>query len=429
MQTVTIEKMTYGIDSLGHLEDGKVFFAPYGAVGDTVNLEIIEDKHDYVRTEIKEIVVKSPNRRVSPCPNFPECGGCHWLHMNPEFQRREKEEILNFIIKPLGVKQVYPMEPLPERSYRNKMELKVSVGENGVVVGNYKYRSHEVVSIKGCIVQCPENMAVYDKLCEMLNKPENLEFAKNIKTIVVRTLSPQQHCGFFLEEPPTEAMSAAMQSFFDECGSLSRLEAHSESSDDSNALTLVREKGMFNFMKRNWRVSLNSFFQNNLEGAEAILHTLLSIYQASPQKGKLLDLYCGCGTQTFLLEHLFDEVYAVESNASSYQDAIAFQKTRSNSKTKLICRRAESIFNTQATKGVIAAVHLNPPRVGLSSKVTRGLSGIKPKMITYLSCNPMTFRRDAKNIRQLGYKLESINSFDLFPGTFHMETLGLFVRG
>jgi len=74
-------------------------------------------------------------------------------------------------------------------------------------------------------------------------------------------------------------------------------------------------------------------------------------------------------------------------------------------------------------------VHLNPPRTGMSQRVLRGLSGIKPRIITYLSCNPMTYRRDAKAIRQMGYKLESVYSFDLFPGTFHMETLSLFVRG
>ena len=107
----------------------------------------------------------------------------------------------------------------------------------------------------------------------------------------------------------------------------------------------------------------------NLEGAEAILHTLTSVYQAYQHKGKFIDLYCGCGTQTFLLESLFDEVYGVESNISSYQDALAFQKTRSSSKAKFICRKAETIFNTPMTKGVIAALHLNPPRTGISQRV------------------------------------------------------------
>jgi 23S rRNA (uracil1939-C5)-methyltransferase len=182
-------------------------------------------------------------------------------------------------------------------------------------------------------------------------------------------------------------------------------------------------------MKKNWRISTGSFFQNNIEGAEAILHTLLSIYHSLPHKGKFIDLYCGCGTQTFLLENLFDEVFGVECNQASFQDAIAFQKTRSNSKIKFICRKAETIFNSPITKGVIAALHLNPPRTGLSQRVLKGLTGIKPKVITYLSCNPTTFRRDAKYIRSLGYKLDRIYSFDLFPGTFHMETLSLFIRG
>lgn len=426
MQTVSIEKMTYGIDSLAHSDEGKVVFVPYGAPGDKVKIDISEDKSDYQRGEIIEIEEASPDRRISPCPNFPACGGCHWLHIKPEVQRREKEEVLDFILKPLSPGHVYPMEPLPDRGYRNKMELKLAIENEKVILGNYKYRSHEVVPLRGCIVQCPANLELYEKLDSHLNDPQQRALAENSKSIVIRTLAPQQHCAFYLKSPPDQNMLVSMQTFFDQTESLSRLEAHSEM---GNHLTLVREKGMFNFMKRNWRISVNSFFQNNLEGAEAILHTLLAVYQAYQHKGKFLDLYCGCGTQTFLLESLFEEVYGVESNISSYQDALAYQKTRSNSKAKFICRKAETIFNTPMTKGVIAALHLNPPRTGISQRVMRGLSGIKPRIISYLSCNPMTFRRDAKAIKQMGYKLESVYSFDLFPGTFHMETLSIFVRG
>lgn len=425
METVSIERMTYGIDSLGHL-DGKVVFVPYGAPGDKIKVRVVEDKTDYLRGEIEEIVEKSSERRNSPCPNFPDCGGCHWLHMLPETQRREKEESLRFILKPLAPEHVYPMEPLPMTGYRNKMELKIAVNGDQVILGNYKYRSHEVVTMKGCIVQCKANLAVYDALNAHMNLPEQRALAENSNTIVLRTLEPQQHCAFYLKSAPTQEMLASMQAFFDQTESLSRLEAHSEM---GNHLTLVREKGSFNFMSRNWRVSPNSFFQNNLEGAEAILHTLISIYQAYQHKGKFIDLYCGCGTQTFLLESLFEEVHGVECNISSYQDALAYQKTRTSSKSRFLCRKAETIFNTPLTKGVIAALHMNPPRTGISQRVLRGLSGIKPRIITYLSCNPMTFRRDAKAIKQMGYKLDSVYSFDLFPGTFHMETLSVFIRG
>lgn len=425
METVTIEKMTYGIDALGHI-DGKVVFVPYGAPGDQVKVNIGEDKTDYMRGEIEEIITKSPERRNSPCPNFPDCGGCHWLHILPETQRREKEDALSFILKPLAPGHIYPMEPLPITRYRNKMELKIAIDGDKVILGNYKFRSHEVVSIKGCIVQCQENMDLFGKLENFMNLPEQRPLAENTATIIIRTLAPQQHCAFHLKGAPSPEILASMQTFFDETDSLSRLEAHSE---NGNHLTLVREKQQFNFMKRNWRISPNSFFQNNLEGAEAILHTLTSIYQSFQHKGKFIDLYCGCGIQTFLLEQLFEEAHGVECNISSYQDALAYQKTRSSSKTKFLCRKAETIFNTPITKGVIAALHVNPPRTGISQRVLRGLAGIKPRLITYLSCNPMTFKRDAKAIKQMGYKLESVYSFDLFPGTFHMETLSLFVRG
>ena len=427
METVEVKKMTYGVDSLAHLENGKVVFVPYGSPGDTLDIEITEEKNDYCRGEIKKVKNASPERRKSPCPNFPECGGCHWLHLYPETQLREKEENLAFILRPLNPGKIYPMEPLAMTGYRNKMDLKIAVNEKGkFVLGNYRYRSHDVVSLKGCIVQCPENMEIFTTLEKFVNLKKHKELAENISNIVARTLKPQQHVTFLLKEAPDEKQLSFLQDYFDKNEVITRLEVNSPV---GNHLTLMRNTEPFNFMKRNWRISAGSFFQNNLEGAEAILHTLSSIYNGFQHKGKFIDLYCGCGIQTFLLEGLFDETYGIESNQSSIQDAIYYQRARSSSKAKFLCRKVESIFNTQVTKGIIAAVHLNPPRTGLSQRASRGLSGIKPKIITYLSCNPMTFRRDAKFIKSLGYKLQRVHSFDLFPGTFHMETLGLFVRG
>lgn len=425
METVSIEKMTYGIDSLSHI-DGKVVFIPYAAPGDKVQIKVVDEKTDYLRAEISKIVEESSDRMKPPCPNFPECGGCHWLHIKPEVQRQQKEEILSFILKPLAPKHVYPMEPLPMTHYRNKMDLKIAFDGKKYILGNYKFRSHEVVSLKGCIVQCQENLVMLDKLDKFVNLKENKDLVEKLDSIMVRTLAPQQHCVFHLKEAPQESELKAMQDFYEVNDSLSRLEAQSGM---GNHLTLLREKQPFNFMKKNWRVSTGSFFQNNIEGAEAILHTLISIYQSIQQKGKFIDLYCGCGTQTFLMENLFDEIYAIECNHASFQDAIAFQKTRSNSKIKFLCRKAETIFNSPITKGVIAALHVNPPRTGLSQRVLKGLTGIKPRFLTYLSCNPTTFRRDAKYIKSLGYSLEKVYTFDLFPGTFHMEILSLFVRG
>ncbi len=145
-------------------------------------------------------------------------------------------------------------------------------------------------------------------------------------------------------------------------------------------------------------------------------------------KGRFIDLYCGVGIQTMLLERRFEDVVGVECNEDSYRDALANQKGRRPQNLRFWCRKAEAIFQTPMTKGVIAAIHMNPPRTGLSQRVLRGLAGTKPKIITYLSCNPMTFKRDAQAIIQQGYRLDSVHAFDLFPGTFHLELLGTFTR-
>lgn len=425
METITIEKMTYGIDSLGHL-DGKVVFVPYGAPNEKAEIEIRETKTDYLRADIGKILEPSPHRQKSPCQHFPECGGCHWLHIQPEAQRRQKEQYLNYLLKPLSPPSVYPIEPLPFAGYRNKMDLKLAYGADGSLkLGNYKFHSYEVVDIPHCVVQCPANMKAYEGLKSFLQTKLPQPAGQNIKQITIRTLGLQQHTVVFLNVAPDEETMNKWREYFNETDTLSKLELLTE---NTSFLTLVREKPAFTFMNRSWVVSPRSFFQNNLDGAEAIFYTLMSMYETASGKGKLIDLYCGVGIQTMLLENRFEEVFAIESNEESYRDSLKNQKTRRQLQIHFMCRKAETIFGTPVTKGVISAIHMNPPRTGVSPRVLKGLAGVKPRMITYLSCNPMTLRRDALAINKMGYRLEQVYAFDLFPGTFHLEILAMFSR-
>ena len=164
METISIEKMTYGVDSLGHL-NGKVVFIPYGAPNDEVEIEIKETKSDYLRADLKTILKASPQRQKNPCTHFPDCGGCHWLHLHPETQRREKEAYLHYLLKPLSPANIYPIEPLSMYGYRNKMELKLAIHEDGTFsLGNYRYRSYDVIDIPDCVVQCEPNKKLYASL-------------------------------------------------------------------------------------------------------------------------------------------------------------------------------------------------------------------------------------------------------------------------
>jgi 23S rRNA (uracil-5-)-methyltransferase RumA len=425
METVKIEKMTYGIEALGRM-DGKVVFVPYGAPQDELEIKITETKTDYCRAEMVRIAAASPQRQKSPCVHFPECGGCHWLHLLPEVQRREKESYLNYLLKSLSPKRIHPIEALPEQRYRNKMELKPHMTDEGkLLLGNYHFRSYDVVDIPNCIVQIPANMDFYRNVKDFLEKEQSPDMIQNIRQIAVRTLGAQQHAVISLKTAPEEPVIDKWRSFFNSREAVAKLELNT---DDMSFLTLVREKEDFIFMKRPWVVSPRSFFQNNLDGAEAIYYTLQSIYSSSPYKGKFIDLYCGVGIQTMLLESHFEEVVGIESNEVSQRDAIKNQRGRRAGQIRFHAKKAEAVFGTPLTKGVIAAVHMNPPRTGLSQRVLRGMTGVKPRMITYLSCNPNTFKRDAQSLKQMGYQLERVYAFDLFPGTFHLEVLGVFTR-
>ncbi len=329
------------------------------------------------------------------------------------------------MLAPLAPGRIYPIEAFGEFRYRNKIDLKPAFNADGELqLGNFRIQSHEVVDMGGCRVQVAENMQMYSTLKTFLPKAFSAEEIGQIERMSCRTLGAQRQLVVTFAQAPSAKVLDAWRGFFSANEQVTQLATEGP----GEGLALLREAEPFKLVNQTWAVSPRSFFQGNLEGAEAIYYTLQSLYEGREKGGKLLDFYSGVGVQTLLIDKLFDEVLAVESSESSYQDAIRNQKARHRSKVRFICRKVETVVGTPLTKGSIAAVHVNPPRVGLSSRVARGIAGLKPRMITYLSCHPLTFRRDAAALISAGYQLEQVYSFDLFPNTYHLEVLGVFVR-
>ena len=170
-------------------------------------------------------------------------------------------------------------------------------------------------------------------------------------------------------------------------------------------------------------LAADSFFQVNSQLNDAFIDLVLSLPSKAPRK--MLDLYCGTGFFTLAFSKLAGEVIGIERHTGSFRGAQAAKRLNKVSNVSFRKGSVErEIFNAGETDIVIA----DPPRSGMPPEAIRGMLKLRPEEIILISCEPPTFARDTKKLVEAGYKLSRLDLIDMFPGTYHVETVGLFKK-
>ncbi|MEO0105533.1 MAG: 23S rRNA (uracil(1939)-C(5))-methyltransferase RlmD, partial [candidate division WOR-3 bacterium] len=192
-----------------------------------------------------------------------------------------------------------------------------------------------------------------------------------------------------------------------------------------NFLTIFGRDYYFEeLLNKKFRISANSFFQNHYEATELLIKRIIELIEPE-ENDRILDLYSGVGIFSIILSLYVKEITGIESERSAYEDAL-FNKLINNClNVNFLLGKCEDVLDSFDN---IDKVILDPPRKGVDEKVIKHLKRIKPRIILYISCNPATFSRDLKRILEIGYEIEAIELFDMFPQTYHIEVLGKLVR-
>jgi 23S rRNA (uracil1939-C5)-methyltransferase len=177
-----------------------------------------------------------------------------------------------------------------------------------------------------------------------------------------------------------------------------------------------------------FRISATAFYQVN-PVQTLVLYKKAVEYAGLSGKEKALDVYCGVGTLTLFLARHALEVYGIEANKNAIEDATANAKLNRITNIRFIAGRAEKVLPDLAEAGITFDVAVvDPPRAGCQPEVLQALANTKARRIVYVSCNPSTLARDLKDLVQLGYKAEEVQPVDMFPHTYHVETVALMSR-
>lgn len=398
--------MAHGGSALGRHE-GRVIFVPYTIPGEIVRVQLSEEHTRWARADLLEVVRPSPHRVDPPCPYFgpDKCGGCQFQHIDYEGQVKFKREVVADQLARIGKLEVAVEEAIGAAQpwdYRNHVQFHVT--DEGYL-GFLTTDTHNIIPIEDCLI--------IDPLLDELWTAFDMRWPELYRlSLRCGSATGDRMAIFELEEYEDFDIEV---DFPVSCVLLM---------PDGEAVVLMGDTSLVEYVAgREYRISAGSFFQVNTAGAEALVALVEELLQ--PADGDtLLDLYCGVGLLGLALADRVGRVVGVESDASAAADFVA--NAGGLGHVELMEGEAQSVLGS--VEGPVDLVVLDPPRSGAGERVMAEMARLGPRRIAYVSCDPATLARDARHLVDAGYRLEIVQPVDLFPQTFHIESVNLFVR-
>jgi len=471
---LTIEKLIYGGDGLARLPTappnhkdrgrGKAVFVPFVLAGEKIEAALTEEKPGFARAHASSIVEPSPHRIAPPCPHFAQCGGCHYQHAGYEHQLEVKKEILLENLRriarlelPCGI-QVHSSPPW---NYRNRSRLQVRTRPH-FAAGYFKFASHELLPVEECPISSPlinRGIAALwqsGRAGKAVEGVREVEFFTNadanegdVNNDAARLLIE------FLCAP--EARRAAVRAWAEDLPAsmpeIAGAAAFREPQKGVREPLVAVGASELTYQTRDaaYRVSAGAFFQSN----RFLIDKLIDIVTSGRSGDLALDLYAGVGLFSTALACNFRHVISVESsqtavsdlqynlpvNAKAVQAEAGHYLSAANTGTARVDlgdSPAQSRGEGKKRKAGNGAVlpHLphpdlivvDPPRSGLGESAARAIASMAAPRLTYVSCDPATLARDLVPLLAAGYRVEEAHLVDLFPQTFHLESVLHLVR-
>ncbi len=407
-------KLVYGGDALG-FHAGRTILAPRVLPGELAEVEEVRRQKRVVHARPLRILDASPQRIEPSCRYFGRCGGCHYQHLSPDSQVAAKTEILRETLRRLGkVNWEGPIiaHSSPAWNYRNQAQLKVGKMPGGApAMGFYEAESNRLIPIDACPILSPRLNAM---LTTLRNEPwmEALERCREIELMA--------------DDRDEEIMLTLTGNWDAQDGELLAQKLLKEV-EGIRTVALLQESGLRVFGQPHlvyrvgeftYRVSPTSFFQS----ARFLLAEMVTAVADQESGGVAMDLFAGVGLFTLPLAEKFDQVIAVESHPQGASDLAANAGKASRKGIRAIASTVYDFLRRCAQMEPDLVV-MDPPRAGVDATSLKLLLKLQPKRLQYLSCSPPTLARDLGFLLKHGYELDSLELFDCFPQTYHIESL------
>jgi 23S rRNA (uracil1939-C5)-methyltransferase len=434
-----IEKLVYGGDGLARLPSdkhgpGKAVFIPFTLAGEMVEAEIAEEKPGFARARVTAITAPSSYRLQPKCPYFARCGGCHYQHANYSQQFEIKKEILRESLRRIAKLELQceiQQHPSTPWNYRNRSRLQVRTRPE-FCAGYFKLASHEVLAVEGCPISSPlinRGIALLWQSGRASKVPEGVREIEFFANANDSGMLVELNCGPETRRAEARACAEELSAAMPEIAGVTAFRG-SENGSQERLVTVGAAQLIFQAKNAAYRVSAGAFFQTN----RFLIDELVQIVTAA-QTGQLaIDLYAGVGLFSTALACNFRHTISVESSQTAVRDlqynlppnGKAVQATAEHYLHPKKRGRSVSVLPEPPVRPDLVVV--DPPRAGLGELVARAVARLDAPRVTYVSCDPATLARDLVILLGAGYRVEQLHLVDLFPQTFHLESVVHLVR-
>ncbi len=394
---------SYGGDAIGRF-DGRAVFVPFALPGETVRVRITQEHKNFARAELLQVVKASPDRITPRCPHFSVCGGCHYQHLSYPSQLALKTYILKDQLSRIGKIQDPPVQSIqssPEEwNYRNNVQFHLD--QSGVLGFVSAIDPTELIPVKVCFLPSASINSLWPTLEFEPDSPvERVSLRSGANDDLMLILESDE------SSPPEMEIEAGISVV--------------HMTEDDSVVMAGDGYIVISVLDRPFKVSAASFFQVNTLMAGRMVEHLLEQLPVT-KNTTLLDVYCGAGLFSAFFAPGAGRVIGIESSPSSCNDFAANLDEFDN--VDLYEGLAEEILPSLKVKPSVAIV--DPPRAGLDKAALDAILKLKPAILAYVSCDPSTLARDAARLIAGGYRLKQVTPFDLFPQTYHIESICIF---
>jgi 23S rRNA (uracil1939-C5)-methyltransferase len=435
--------MIYGGDGLARLpaDDkgrSKAAFTPFVLAGERIQAKIVEQKPSFARAHAEAILEPSPHRVEPGCPYFGRCGGCHYQHASYEHQLEVKKGILEETLRRTAkLELTTPIEvhPSPPWNYRNRSRLQVQTAQT-FAAGYFKMGSHELLPVEECPISSPlinRGIAELWKSGRQGKVPVGMREIEFFVNHDDSQMLMEVSCASESRRATLRTWAEGFRSAMAEIAGVVIFRDGGDVHAAEKTLSSGEDHLIYRTQKAAYRVSAGSFFQTNRHLTDELVRIV-----TEAQSGKLaLDLYAGVGLFSTALSGDFHHIVSVEMSQTSTGD-LAYNRP---SNGEVIQATTEQFLEGKGPSGPVGKgavlphnsyqpdlAVVDPPRSGLGARVARWLATLGAPRVIYVSCDPATLARDLVLLLEAGYRIEQMHLVDLFPQTFHLETVVHLVR-
>ncbi len=434
----TCEDISFDGKGVTHYQ-GKVVFVPGFFLYEKAIIRLVYERSEFYAGKIIKIITKSPYRIEPKCKICSSCGGCCYQQLSYSAQleyktKKVKDAFLKF------AKLTAKVEPCIGMSdpyfYRNKIQMPIGLSQKGrIITGFYKEKTHEIVPVDKCYIENEQAEDVLTTIKDLMKKfkilPYNEDTRKGvIRHILIRTSFHKKQIMVVLVTNQDEfgGRREFVKALHLSCPSITTI-VQNINTRDTNVILGEKERILYGkgYIEDSlcdvwFQISAKSFYQINPIQTEVLYSTAIKLANLNGTE-TVLDCYCGIGTIGLIASKHAKKVIGIEIVKEAVSDAIKNAKRNNITNETFVNEDAsEYMIKYAKSKGNVDVVFMDPPRKGSDQKFLNSILTLLPKKIIYISCDPTTLARDIK-ILSSKYKIEKIQPVDMFPMTYHVETV------